>query len=135
MVIDDNVKDQIRACVELAEACPVDMTTLEERFKDPTKREHHRAQMQRQTITIPIAFDVTFSIEHGQPFGPARHLSMSVGVQGRLPNPIALWLIAKEFGFWGNEITQCQHVWPETLSDGRTAINILQALKPEQVKP
>lgn len=127
MVIDEEVKSQIKACIELAEANPVDMTTLAERFKDPQKREHHRAQMERQTIHIPVAYDVTYSIEHGQPFGPARHMSMSSRNPGRMPHPVAMWMIAQEFGFWG-DLEKLQGMWPEHLSNGQTAINIIQKI-------
>lgn len=131
MVIDDEVRSQIKACIELAEANPVDMPTLMERIKDPVKKQHHMAQMTRQTVTIPIAFMVTFSIEHGHPCGPCRHMSMSLQRPGRMPNPIGVWMIAKEFGFWGNMVEDCDAIYPEELQGHGQAINLIQRiLKP-----
>ena len=129
MVIDDEVRSQIKACVELAEANPVDMPSLMERIKDPVKKEHHMAQMNRQTVKIPLAFLVTFSIEDGHPVGRCRHMSMSVQKKDRLPHPIGLWMIAKEFGFWG-DIEQCDGLWKEDLLGHGTAINVVQRMTP-----
>lgn len=130
MVIDDEVRSQIKACIELAEANPIDMPALMERIKDPLKKEHHMAQMTRQTVKIPLAFMVTFSVEDGHPVGRCRHMSMSVQKKDRLPHPIGLWMIAKEFGFWGETIESCDGVWKEDLQGHGTAINIVQRITP-----
>jgi hypothetical protein len=125
LVIDEEVRSQIKACVELAAANPVYMPTLAERLKDPLKKEHHMAQMNRQSVKIPFAYLVTFSIEHGHPCGECRHMSMSVQRQGRIPSPLGLWMIAQEFGFWGS-LEQCDGVWEENLQGHGKAINIVQ---------
>lgn len=125
LVIDKEVKSQIKACVELAEANPVDMPALMNRIKDPVGKAHHMAQMNRQTVKIPFAYLVTFSIEHGHPCGPCRHMSMSVHREGRIPNPIGVWMIAQEFGFWG-ALTNCEAIWEEDLQGHGKAINIVQ---------
>jgi hypothetical protein len=127
LVIDEEVISQIKACVELAEACPVDMPTLVVRIKDPVGKERHMAQMNRQTVKVPLAYMVTFSIEDGHPCGRCRHLSMSVAREGRIPNPIGLWMIAKEFGFWG-ALEQCDAVWKENLQGHGWAINVVQRI-------
>lgn len=125
LIIDEEVRSQIKACVELAEANPVDMPALMERIKTPQWKEHHMAQMVRQTVKIPLAYMATFSIEHGHPCGPCRHMSMSVQREGRLPNSIGLWMIAQEFGFWG-ELKDCEAVYPEKLEGHGQAVNIIQ---------
>src|SRR5690348_18237533 len=109
LVIDEEVKSQIKACVELAEANPIDMPALMECIKTVEGKAHHMAQMTRQTVKIPIAYMVTFSIEYGHPCGPCRHMSMSVQRAGRLPNEIGLWMIATEFGFWGT-LQDCEEI-------------------------
>jgi hypothetical protein len=73
-----------KACVELAEANPVDMPTLMTRIKDPVGKAHHMAQMNRQTVKVPFAYLVTFSIERGHGIGDCRHMSMSVQREGRV---------------------------------------------------
>ena len=130
LVIDDDVRSQIKACVELAEASPVDMHALMERIKDPVKKEHHMAQMTRQSVNIPLAYLVTFSIEDGHPVGRCRHMSMSVQRKDRAPNPIGLWMVAKEFGFWGPSVESCDGVWQEELQGHGVAINIVQRITP-----
>lgn len=125
LVIDEEVRSQIKACVELAEANPVDMPTLMKRIKTHQGKEHHRAQMTRQSVKIPFAYKATFSIEHGHPCGTCRHMSMSVQREGRMPNEIGLWMIAKEFGFWG-ELKDCEAVYQEHLEGHGRAINIIQ---------
>jgi hypothetical protein len=124
LVIDDEVRAQIKACIELAEANPVDMPALMERIKDPVKKEHHMAQMTRQSVKVPLAYMVTFSIEDGHPIGRCRHMSMSVQREGRLPNEIGVWMIAKEFGFWGS-LKDCT-VRLEDLQGHGKAVNIVQ---------
>lgn len=105
---------------------PVDIQVVSEMMKHPGPMAQHRKQMTAQTVVIPgpWPFFVTFSIETGQPVGPCRHMSMSIKRDGRVPHPAALWLIAEELGFSGG-LETCK-VWPEDLSDGGKAINILQ---------
>jgi hypothetical protein len=126
LVIDESVREQIKACVELAEANPLDMPTLMERIKDPQKKAHHMAQMTRQTVKVPLAYMVTFSIEHGHPMGTCRHMSMSVQREDRLPNEFGIWMIAQEFGFWGS-LKDCAG-WIEDLKGHGHAVNIVQPL-------
>jgi hydrogenase maturation factor len=129
LVIDNEVREQIKACIALAEASVVDMPSLIERIKIPKNKEHHMTQMTRQTIDIPMAYSVTFSIEQGHPVGECRHMSMSVQREGRLPSEAALWTVAQEFGFWG-EIEDCAGVWIEELRGHGQAINLIQPVKP-----
>lgn len=128
-VLSSEVTDQIKALVELAEACPVNMIGLLERLQDPEQKKHHMAQMTRQTIEIPIGYLVTFSIEHGHPCGNCRHISIS-GRDGLPPVTVA-WMIAKEFGFWGRIPEDCAGIWPEQLQGHGTAMNIVQQLQHE----
>jgi hypothetical protein len=127
LVIDEEVKSQIKACIELAEANPVDMPALMKRIQTVEGKAHHMAQMTRQTVKIPFAYLVTFSIEHGHPCGPCRHMSMSVQREGRLPNETGLWMIAQEFGFWGT-LRDCEAIYPEKLEGHGQAINIIQKI-------
>lgn len=127
LVITEEVREQLEAVVELAKANPVDMQSLMARINTPDGKAHHMAQMTRQTITIPMDYMVTFSIEHGHPCGPCRHMSMSVGQTGRVPNPTAFWMIAQELGFWGT-IEDCNMIWEEPLKGHGQAINAVQTL-------
>jgi len=129
LVIDDEGREQIKALVALANANPVDVIALQERIKVPASKEQHRAQMTRQTITLPLAFMVTFSIEDGHPCGRCRHMSMSVQREGRVPSPAGVWMVAQEFGFWGEGFKDCVGVWQEMLQGHGIAINVVQPVK------
>jgi len=126
LIIDATVRERIRQLCEDAQAHPVEMTELMTRLQTNDGQLSHREQMTRQTIQIPLAFLVTFSIELGHPCGTCRHLSMSVQKSGRIPNTHALWLVASEFGFCGS-LKECV-VWPEQLLGHGYAINVVQQL-------
>lgn len=128
LVIDTDVEQQIRDLCEFAFAQPVDMPGLAARVATPEGKAAHVQQMTRQTIRIPLAFLVTFAVETGHPCGICRHMSMSVQREGRIPNEIAAWMIAKKFGFWGG-LERCA-VWHENLSGHGPAINLVQPVTP-----
>jgi hypothetical protein len=127
LIITEVERDQLRSLYELAQANPVDVAGLLERIKEPENKRHHMAQMTRQTVDIPLAFRVTFSIETGHPCGRCRHMSMSVQRLGRVPHPAAVWMIAQELGFWGG-LDQCAAVWYEELLGHGRALNVVQPL-------
>jgi hypothetical protein len=111
---------------EQAAAHPVDMPQLVIRMKTKDGKREHKRQMTRQSVPIPFAFMVTFSIETGHPAGVCRHMSMSTLREGALPVPEGVWMVAQHLGFTGS-IQQC-HAWIEDLSDGGQAVNIVQPL-------
>jgi len=111
---------------------PIDMQEVLRRLATPRGKRLHMAQMEAQTIVIPGPWDffVTFSIETGPPAGVCRHMSMSIKRDGRVPSVAAVWMVCEELGFSGG-IEACR-VWPEQLSDGGTAINVVQPLSVQQ---
>ena len=113
----------------LAAEHPVDMTTLTARLKTFDGKQAHMNQMTRQSVAIPLDFLVTFSIETGHPVGTCRHMSMSVGKVGRIPNAHALWMIADLLGFTDN-LDACT-VWREELQGHGVAINVVQPITAE----
>jgi hypothetical protein len=111
---------------DLAIVRPVDMTNLTERLRHPTNKKRHMRQMTEQTVYLPEAYAVTFSIETNHPGGrTARHMSMSVEREDRVPNQHAVWMVAEELGFTGT-LQDCV-VWMEDLRQGK-AVNIVQLL-------
>ena len=127
LMFGDAERKALRALRELAAKCPVDMPTLVQRIKTREGKRSHMDQMNAQTVTIPMGFLVTFSIENGQPAGPCRHMSMSSPAKGRAPSLEAVWMIAEELGFSGG-LAACL-VYPEELQRGETrevAINLVQ---------
>lgn len=114
---------------DLAAENPIDMHAVLADLKTGAGQRRHSARMKRLTIAFPSGrwvWTVTFSIEHGHPVGPCRHLSVSIHRKGRVPHPEAMRLIAEDFGFVGG-LEACQ-VWPEDSGDRETAINLVQPL-------
>jgi hypothetical protein len=124
LIIDEVGRKRIRELCAAAQAKPVDMLKLVSRINTADGKEQHVAQMTAQTIDIPLAFRVTFSVENGHPCGTCYHMSVSVQRKGRIPNEHAVWLIAQEFGF-KDSLQKCT-VWPETLRGHGIAINVVQ---------
>ena len=126
LLLSAEVYSAFEALRQKAARKPVDMPSLMRAIKTQQGERRHRKQMQAQTVPIPgpWPFFVTFSIETGHPAGTCRHMSMSVKRDGRVPHPAALWMVAEAFGFSGG-LESCT-VWPEKLSDGGAAINLVQ---------
>lgn len=78
------------------------------------------------TITIPTGYRIVYSIEE-QTIGDVKHLSVSVDEDGVLPNPTAVEMIMKEFGF-KESLDNCK-VFLEQISKNRKAVNILELIK------
>lgn len=112
---------------DLAAQNQFDVRPIHDRPHDRKLMEAHRKRMSAQTIMLPVAYFVTFSIETGHPSGVARHMSMSVEREGRAPLPEAVWMVAEELGFVGG-LETCA-VWLEDLSDGGKAVNVVQPLR------
>src|SRR5687768_1216719 len=72
LVIDSAIQRSIADLREFAALQPVDMTKLPGRLATAEGKKAHMAQMTRQTISIPLAYLVTFSIEDGHPCGRSR---------------------------------------------------------------
>lgn len=107
-----------------AEARPIDVSTLERAIATPEGKAHHRIRMTEQTVLIPAAYMVTFSVETNHPHGTARHMSMSVQREGRLPIGHAVWMVAVELGFTGG-LGECT-TWLEELQGHGQAVNVVQ---------
>jgi hypothetical protein len=133
LIIGEAQKAALRELRDNAAANPIDMPPLMKRLETPEGKAAHMRQMNCQTIDVPLAFMVTFSIETNHPCGTCRHMSMSATRRGRTPTPEAVWMVAEELGFVGS-MEACV-VWPEDLQRGpqqRTdraiAINVVQPL-------
>ncbi len=126
LIIGPCERAQIATLIELAQRQAVNMIGMADRLERPLAKELHIDQMTAQTMFIPFAFLVTFSIETGHPCGTCRHLSMSSQREGRIPNEHALKMVAQEFGFWGT-LQDCM-IWKEELLGHGLAINLIQPL-------
>jgi hypothetical protein len=120
-------RGQLGRLREFAARHPVDMITLRDRLQTRAGKRVHMRQMTKQTVYLPEAYAVTFSIETGHRIGTCRHMSMSVDREGRVPNKHAVWMVAEELGFTGG-LEACAAIWPEELEGHGKAINVVQAV-------
>jgi hypothetical protein len=111
---------------QIAAERPVDVRRLMATIAQTGIKAEHMQRMTAQTVRIPANFAVTFSIETGHRAGTCRHMSMSVGAPGRVPNAEALWLVAEALGFTGG-LDACT-LWKEDLQGHGLAINVVQPL-------
>src|SRR5215471_15295322 len=101
LLLGPDERERLQRLRELAAAHPVDMAVVMQRLQTKGGHRLHMRRMARQTICLPVDYAVTLSIETGHPCGTARHLSVSIEKDGRLPLPEAVWMIAEELGFVG----------------------------------
>jgi hypothetical protein len=140
-ILGDTEISKLAALKLLAEAHPVDMTDLMERLKKPNNKRQHMEQMSKQTVYLPFDYVVTYSKEINHSGGrTARHMSMSLYKEGRVPNQFAVWMVAEHLGFTGphadllraeDNLKQCDAVWLEDLGGGGygKAVNVLQLIE------
>ena len=142
LIIGATQKAQLNALRDLASANPVDMLRVREAIKTVDGKAKHMAQMDDQSIDLPVAYAVTFSIETGHPVGPCRHMSLSSRIKNRTPIPAAVWMVCEELGFVGTQEFEGCHVYVEDLQRGpdpskdrAKAINVLQPVAMVTVSP
>jgi hypothetical protein len=135
LIIGATQKRELNALRDLAIAHPVDLPKVMEAIKTPEGKRLHMDQMDSQTVDLPIAYAVTFSIEIGHPCGPCRHMSLSSRLRGRSPIPEAVWMVCEELGFVGEAKFEGCHVYKEDLQRGpdpkrdrAVAVNVIQPL-------
>jgi hypothetical protein len=79
-----------------------------------------------QTIKIAFGWEITYTVEEHKEGVPCRHLSLSAPNKHRQPIPAAIDMVISQFGFQGS-FRHCAF-WPEELTQGGVAINVLQPM-------
>lgn len=130
IIIDENVRANIKAVVERAFANVISLDSLKarieagERTDDPSTRNPYvEATQDDMAVFIPAGIKTVFTVEE-HPAGVCRHLSVSINRPGYTAPPIALQMLMEEFGFT-SKIEDCI-VYPETYAPGRIAVNVLE---------
>jgi hypothetical protein len=128
LIITEEVVAMLADLRKRANQAPIDMKGVVERLRRPRGRREHQDRMNGLTVVIPgpHRFFATFSVETGHPCGTARHLSVSIDKEGRVPSPEAVEIIASHLGFTGT-FNQWAF-WAEPLKDGGNAINVVQPI-------
>lgn len=80
-----------------------------------------------QTLVLPLGWKVTMSFEH-QPFGLARHMSMSSPAKGKVPITHSVQWVMLALGFV-RPLEGCL-VYFETYAAGRKAVNVMEPVDP-----
>jgi hypothetical protein len=80
-------------------------------------------------MSLPVGYQVTYSLEVGHPGGAARHMSLS-SRPGRLPTREALEMVADELGFDLPLTPETAMFWLEDLKDrDGKAVNVVQLVR------
>jgi hypothetical protein len=137
LVITNEVREGIAKVVKCAWEAKIPFAEMEARANDKKGRYRPIGDDPGRTISIPMGFKVTFSIEEQpQPIGWVRHISVSIEARDQskpLPSLAAVGQLMLEFGF--NPLNQKKDlVYLEELKggecDGLQAVNILQQITP-----
>lgn len=120
LVIGPDERARMADVIALAERRPVPLEVLEH-----STPENIVGLYGDFTFDIPMGFTVIYTHEV-QRQGLMRHMSMSVHLNGRVPNPVAVQMVMKEMGFV-NDLAHC-YWWEEAVGDGDTAINVIEPL-------
>lgn len=129
LIIDAEVRDAIKEAVERARDRPVPWEVIKTVALDVPKsaltltdrKANHFRPPTVQLIILDYRCSISFE---QQPCGLVRHLSISVkeGIDGRVPHPVSVQMIAQEFGInWPPE-----QGWNEEFEPGRFAVNLIQ---------
>jgi hypothetical protein len=142
LIIGATQKQELFALRARAAAHPVDLSRVKTAIETPDGKRRHMDHMDSQTIDLPMAYLVTFSIETGQPCGPCRHLSLSSQIKGRAPIPEAVWMVCQELGFVGETAFDGCHVYieelqrgPDPVKDRHKAVNVIQPIAMAATSP
>ena len=122
LMVGEAEKQQIKNLIAFAALHPYSTEQLKKIIAGELKAPGDSAL---NNISLPVGFNVTYTVEE-QPFGKARHISVSVDRPGKLPAPEAVDMILEEFGFRGRlmDKTPGVHFWVEA----EKAINVVEAL-------
>jgi hypothetical protein len=124
---------QIEAAIARARRHPIqlaDMATAvfedqgARRLKLSDRRPGFEHSEASETVLLPIGYLAAISFEL-QRAGLCRHLSVSVGRPGKVPNPAAVKMIAIAFGF-PHFPPAPGHIWVEEFAPGHEAVNVVQ---------
>lgn len=137
LIINAEVKEDIRKLKEIAHAHPISIKEVMGAAIHPKDtfnlklgdREPGYKPVMVDWIWIQHGYRVAYSVEE-QPTGMCAHLSISVDKKGKLPHPVAVNEIAKEFGIdmEKDKITG----WVEEFGPGREAVNVVCLLGEER---
>lgn len=130
LLITPDVQREITAAVERAAQHPISAADCERLSRGIPQvgdlkladRAPGFKRPQSEYVNIQMGYRASISFEQ-QPGGLCRHLSVSVDTPGRIPNPPAVEMIAREFGFVESALRK---FWMEEFEPGHHAVNVIE---------
>lgn len=135
LIIGDEERAAIRAAIDHAAAHPISLETIKRlRVTIPQGRDLALADRPKdfkrpesEHVYLPGGYRASISFEQ-QPIGLCRHLSVSVDTPGRVPNMLAVGMIAEAFGFVAG---MDRKIWVEEFDPGHHAVNVVEPVLPD----
>lgn len=128
LIIDSDAKLRIKALFDYAMECPFSMDDVLDRIS-PTNPTPPPGSNPVFRIELAIGYKVVFTIEDQPSTGNICHISISVDAPDKLPQPYAVEMIMKEFGFPGEDLSEALEFWIENTPEPNTAISVVWYLK------
>jgi hypothetical protein len=128
LIIGEAQQRQIAALRAFAAENPMDAAKLPLYVKGKDATEI-RDWMKQFSIELPVGFVVTYSHEiqpYAPPPGLCHHLSVTVAVRDKMPNPIHVQAILQLFGMAALE--NADALWIEEVDPHTKAVNVLQLM-------
>ena len=132
LVIDQKTQEIIRAMIEKARMNIVPLPDSIKHAKVDDSPELKYGDRNDEIIRkyppqklVLDSYQIYFNFEE-QPIGLLRHISVSIKKKGKTPHPIAMEMIAKEFGFSGVPPTRPGRIWFEEFKPGHHAVNVAE---------
>jgi hypothetical protein len=125
LIIGEVQKQAIAKLIALAAANVMDPAAMNNAAEKDMAA--YRQMMRTLSVELPVGYIVTYSHER-QPFGLARHLSVSLDQPNKMPHPAALDMILDAFRMLPHD--QSVRLWIEDVSATIKAINVVQPCRP-----
>lgn len=126
LILDQIARDKIRRVCDYAKAHALPIDALRQMIAGTLPP---AGDNPARTCLLFYGYRCVFTVEE-QPFGWARHLSVSVLGNGTAPSPQAVGVLMEEFGFRGTVESCANKSYIETLDGSKVAINVIEELNP-----
>lgn len=124
LIIGQKQREQIAELRAVAAATVIDPAAAQQTAN--ADKAAFRDMMAMHSIVLPVGYCVTYSHEN-QPFGSARHISISVDRSRKMPSLQAVEMILASFDM--APLMKSLSVWIENIDPTTKTINVLQSLE------
>jgi hypothetical protein len=129
LVIGPKEKEALAALKAKAEKEIVHLPSVHMQIQQPDGLEAHMQRLNEHTISIPLNYTVTFTVEDGvNGDKKCRHMSMATSTPGKVPHMESVKMVAAELGYTKIDTMEEWGMWLEALDSGQQAVNLVQFL-------